>query len=265
MSAVYGKHSMSSACEFEWNKQFQEGQMSLKDSSWPEQPHCVITSSIIAIRTDRLWSVEDIQLMLGISHGTAHAISTQHLKVRKISAQWVPHSLTKEQLNRMSTSLQHLEWYHDEEYRFLSCIVMGDETWCHHFEQESKHQSKQWKHMDSPPPKISTPCSRKVVMIFFFDYKGPLLIDFLEHGATINAQQYMETLQKLKHAFKSKHPGMLTDNIILLQDNAYPHVAKVVSTMLQKFRWEALTHPPYSPDLSPCDFHIFGALKNLWL
>jgi len=26
--------------------------------------------------------------------------------------------------------------------------------------------------------------------------------------------------------------------------------------------WTPLEHPPYSPDLSPCDFHMFGPLKE---
>lgn len=39
-------------------------------------------------------------------------------------------------------------------------------------------------------------------------------------------------------------------------------LATVASTTLQKFRWEALGHPPYSKDLAPCDFHIFGVLKK---
>ncbi|GBN87323.1 hypothetical protein AVEN_46108-1 [Araneus ventricosus] len=26
--------------------------------------------------------------------------------------------------------------------------------------------------------------------------------------------------------------------------------------------WETLEHPPYSPDLSPCDFHVSGPLKQ---
>jgi histone-lysine N-methyltransferase SETMAR len=26
--------------------------------------------------------------------------------------------------------------------------------------------------------------------------------------------------------------------------------------------WTALEHPPYSPDLSPCDYHMFGTLKE---
>jgi len=26
--------------------------------------------------------------------------------------------------------------------------------------------------------------------------------------------------------------------------------------------WELLQHPPYSPDLAPSDFHLFGPLKE---
>ena len=29
-----------------------------------------------------------------------------------------------------------------------------------------------------------------------------------------------------------------------------------------QFHWEKLEHPPYSADLSPCDFHLFGPLKE---
>ncbi|GFV35455.1 mariner Mos1 transposase [Trichonephila clavipes] len=54
----------------------------------------------------------------------------------------------------MPLSLCHLQSHHEEEYGFLSQIT-GDETWCHHFEPESKSQNKQWKRAISPPPKKS--------------------------------------------------------------------------------------------------------------
>jgi len=31
---------------------------------------------------------------------------------------------------------------------------------------------------------------------------------------------------------------------------------------LQQLGWEVLPHPPYSPDLAPSDFHLFGPLKE---
>ncbi|GBM41140.1 hypothetical protein AVEN_21086-1 [Araneus ventricosus] len=32
--------------------------------------------------------------------------------------------------------------------------------------------------------------------------------------------------------------------------------------LLRSFGWEVWQHPPYSPDLAPCDFHVFGKLKE---
>ncbi|GFQ80360.1 uncharacterized protein TNCT_316101, partial [Trichonephila clavata] len=78
----------------------------------------------------------------------------QHLNFRKICAQWVSHQLTAEQCNtRMTLPLGHLQHYPEQEYGFLSQIVTGDETRRHHFEPESKRQSKKWKRVTSPPPK----------------------------------------------------------------------------------------------------------------
>ena len=60
-------------------------------------------------------------------------------------------------------------------------------------------------------------------------------------------------LRVLRSAIKSNRPEMLSDGIILLHDNARPHTANLVRDKLKKFGWETLHHPPYSPDLSPCD------------
>ena len=60
---------------------------------------------------------------------------------------------------------------------------------------------------------------------------------------------------------KSTRPGMLSDGIILLHDNTRTHTDNLVRDKLQRFGWET-QHLPYSPDLSPCDFHISGDLQK---
>ena len=50
--------------------------------------------------------------------------------------------------------------------------------------------------------------------------------------------------------------------MLLLHDNACPQSANQTTTMLGSFKWEVLQHPPYSPDLAPSDFHLFGPLKH---
>ena len=32
--------------------------------------------------------------------------------------------------------------------------------------------------------------------------------------------------------------------------------------MIASFEWTTVTHPPYSPDLAPSDYHLFGPLKE---
>ena len=50
--------------------------------------------------------------------------------------------------------------------------------------------------------------------------------------------------------------------VLLLHDNARPHSANQTTATLRSFKWEVLQHPPYSPDLTPSDFHLFGPLKH---
>ena len=58
--------------------------------------------------------------------------------------------------------------------------------------------------------------------------------------------------QKLKH----RHPALVKrKGPTPLHDNARPHVSMII-------RQKLLEHPPFSPDLSPTDFHFFKHLDN---
>ena len=46
------------------------------------------------------------------------------------------------------------------------------------------------------------------------------------------------------------------------QLNAPPHKTKKVKEFLMKKRISLINHPPYSPDLSPCDYFLFPKLKT---
>ena len=49
----------------------------------------------------------------------------------------------------------------------------------------------------------------------------------------------------------------------LLHDNTSSHMCKVVKSFLASEKVKVLNHPPYSPDLSPCDFFLFQRLKKM--
>jgi len=48
----------------------------------------------------------------------------------------------------------------------------------------------------------------------------------------------------------------------LLHDYARPHTAHTTIEALEMLKFEVLSHPPYSPDLAPSDFHFFPHLKR---
>ena len=45
-------------------------------------------------------------------------------------------------------------------------------------------------------------------------------------------------------------------------DNAKPHVHKDVAAFLEAEEFTIMDHPPYSPDLAPCDFWLFDYIKQ---
>ena len=64
----------------------------------------------------------------------------------------------------------------------------------------------------------------------------------------------------MKTDYRNKRRGHSSKD--LLHDNATPHVSKKTKETLESLGILVIDHPPYSPDLSPYDFFLFGRLKR---
>ena len=51
-------------------------------------------------------------------------------------------------------------------------------------------------------------------------------------------------------------------NVLLQHDNARPHTSIRTMEAITSFGWTVIPHPPYSPDLAPSDYHLFGPMKE---
>ena len=63
--------------------------------------------------------------------------------------------------------------------------------------------------------------------------------------------------------YNKKRPSKGWSVVHLLHDNASSHKCEVVKSFLSSEKVKVLNHPPYSPDLGPCDFFLFPRLKKM--
>jgi Transposase. len=81
----------------------------------------------------------------------------------------------------------------------------------------------------------------KVMLVTFFSRNGLVLDHPMPLGMMVNGQYYYALLQdKVRLALHHKQPELLEHGVILLQDNATPHLYCDV----QQWGWEVLSHPP---------------------
>ena len=109
----------------------------------------------------------------------------------------------------------------------------------------------------------SQPSAGKLIFTVFWDSQGPILEHYMEKGVTVTSVNYCNMLRnELRPAIRSKRRGRLTKGVLLLHNNARPHMAHLTINTIWQLNWEVCAHPAYSPDLAPSDFHLFGPLKN---
>ncbi|KOC67386.1 Histone-lysine N-methyltransferase SETMAR, partial [Habropoda laboriosa] len=74
---------------------------------------------------------------------------------------------------------------------------------------------------------------------------------------------YCHEIDKMHKKLKDLCPILVNlKGPILLPDNAQPHVLQITVQKLNELGYETLSHPPYSPDLPPTDYHLFNHLEN---
>ncbi|VVC30765.1 Transposase, type 1,Winged helix-turn-helix DNA-binding domain [Cinara cedri] len=193
--------------------------------------------------------------LLGV---TQHAIS-HRLKclgmIQKLG-HWVPYELKPRDIERRLFTCEQLQQQNRK--GFLHRIVIGDEKWIHY---ENPKRKKSWElpgHSSTSTAKPNIHGS-KLMLCIWWDKLDVVCYELLQPGETITGALYRTQLIRLSRALKEKRPQYSErhDKIILLHDNARPHVSKVVKTYLETLKSDILPHPPYSPDIAPSDFYLF--------
>ena len=147
LADVYGSSAPYAQVKF-WVGEYKRGRTSLEDEARSGRPLDATDEEMYKkvrdlVYSDRRIQVEEIAQALGISHGSISTILHDRLGMRKLTACWVPKSLSDEQMaTRASVCSVLLKPFRSKD-DFLLHLVTVDETWVHYYEPENKAQSRQ--------------------------------------------------------------------------------------------------------------------------
>jgi histone-lysine N-methyltransferase SETMAR len=272
LDSTLGDSSPSNTTVKRWVAEFKIGRKSTNDEPRSGRPIEVTTAEMTEkvrkiVLTDRRVKVREIAETVSISTERVRNILHEHLTMKKLCSRWVPRLLTPVQKQcRKDISTDCLALYKSNPTEFLRRFITVDETWVHHYTPETKQQSKQWTVKGEPAPKkAKTVASASKFMSTVFWYARVIIfIDYLQKGKTITGVYYANLLEKLNEEIKRKRPHLAKKKVLFHQDNAPVHTSHIAMSKIHQLKFELLRHPPYSPDLAPCDFHLFPNLKK-WL
>jgi transposase len=88
---------------------------------------------------------------------------------------------------------------------------------------------------------------------------GFRLLDALPKGNTFNAEDYRVNILT---EFLLLRPQVDGRRLVIHAGNARPRTGRKCQAFCEEKRFRLAVHPPYLPNLAPCDFLLFGHLKH---
>jgi len=129
---------------------------------------------------------------------------------------------------------------------------------------ETKQQAVEWRHSGSLRSKIFRLQKFAVKFtprIFFRTIRHSSLL-LSSKGPNYQRGDLLISAGQLKDILKDKRRGKFTKAVLFLNDNSPGHRVLASQKKLAYLGFQCLDHPPYSPDLTPSDYHLFAGLKN---
>ena len=180
----------------------------------------------------------------------------------KFTSKWIPHKLTEAQkLRRLQLSRDLLGKLTEMKENELCSLITADEAWFYLTTERDGMWAESPKEV---PPRVKMTVGSPKVMVFVaWCPRGPVLIECLPPNTPFDSSYISYVLVgKYKAATIPGKRGRSLRGLVLHWDNAKPHIAGATSDLLASLGAVVLPHRPYSPDVAPCEFDLFGYLKH---
>ncbi|CAF2881198.1 unnamed protein product [Rotaria sp. Silwood2] len=249
---------------------FREGREEVEDEARPERPITETTAENIEqvrllIDHDPHITIAEVQEQTDLSYRTVQRIISDHLKLRKLIARYVPKLLNDFQRSeRVRICKENLAKFQKETWRFCD-VITGDESWFYHQQIGRKSSNAAWMSRGDPPPVVirRSKFAPRTLFSIFLKSNGSVLIHHMGRGQTMDHHYYINNcLRPLVDEINCQRPSSGTRDIINHHDNEKPHVHKNVTNYLESEGIRIMPHPLNSPDLAPCEFWLFDLIKE---
>lgn len=261
INQAFGNDSVNERTVQRWFAKFRSGDFSLENEPRSGRPTVIQDADLrTLVETDPSQTVRGMAEELGVS---VHAVWNGLKRVGKVKKldKWVPHDLNdRQKCSRFEVCSSLL--LRNQNDPFLDRIITCDEKWILY---DNRRRSGQWLDIHEPPrhfPRVKTH-QKKTMVTVWWSAAGVIHYNFLQPGQTITAESYCDELDEMHRKMRQQQPALVNRRgPILLHDNARPHVSQITVRKLNELGVEVLPHPPYSPDLSPTDYHLFKHFDN---
>jgi hypothetical protein len=139
-------------------------------------------------------------------------------------------------------------------------LFTGDETWMIY---ESHHDAVRLASWEEPE-KFQEPTQhqKKSMVTIFFNGVGQLHVAVLHQKQKMNSAYFIERILTGVTETWAWEEMTPKEKLTVHFDNAPIHKSETVREILTQWNSARMDQPAYSPDLVPCDFLLFGYLKQ---
>jgi hypothetical protein len=247
-----------------WYSAFAAGKQDLSDEPRCGRPsHDFLGEQIVSLLQEQpSLSTKAIASALLSTHQTVKRVLVETLHYRKLSTHWIPYTPSPDVLRQRCASAHNmLAILQEAERTGFRFVFTGDESWF--FLKTST--DLMWLPPGSSAPSCprSTIASEKVMVSIFWSGAGFRIVDALPKGDHMTAQHMLERiLQPLEQSIVDQFRSIERHRVFIHMDNSRVHTAKIVKDFLSSSIFLELPHPPYSSDIAPSDFYLFGTVKG---
>ena len=260
INEVYGENTIGLSTVIKWTRKFKDGKENFEDEKKRGRKKIRNKTKIKKlIEGKRDISLREIGSLTNMHKNTVKRIVRDDLGLIRTNSRWIPYDLSdKQKMKRMEISIELLDILSKVPEKERKNFLTMDETWLFW----KNPQNSIWQEPGNERPrKVKLNIgSKKLMLTVIWSACGIEVIDFLPRNESFNREYFSENIvEKLITEIKKRRPKRGTNGIRFHLDNARPHL---IDKKFEENGIIRLPHPPYSPDLAPSDFFLFGYLKK---